>query len=449
MSSGYAKILIMVRYLIVEDEPAVASFLAEVAGSLGGQVHSATTLRQAREVVETYRVDIALVDLRLPDGDGIELIPFIKAHMPEAIIIVITSVFDPQTIVRAIKEGASEYITKPVELAYLQRLLGTYQELIGLKKHSLKLTPQDSPLDAIVGESPDTESIKRTLKEVAQYDSTVLITGPTGVGKNLFAEVLHRISPRARGPFVVFDCTTVPEHLIEAELFGYVRGAFTGADRTKEGLVMAADGGTLFIDEIGELPLPLQSKFLRLLDTGQFRMVGSNKDRVVDIRVVAATNRSIEALVKEGRFREDLYYRLNVLRIEVPPLSKRPEDVLPLANLFLRDHCQRLKKHIEGFSPDAEAFLKAYSWPGNVRELKNMIERAVIMASERWITKAELCPASTTGSSGTYMFEEIIPLKELERRYIEHVLAKIGGNKTRAAELLGISRKTLREKLKD
>jgi len=438
----------MIRYLIVEDEPAVASFLSDVARSLGGQVHIAATMRQAQEIVETYRVDIALVDLRLPDGDGLELIPIIKAHLPVAIVIVITSVFEPQTIVKAIKEGASEYITKPVELTYLRRLLETYQELITLKKQTSNTYSKESPLDTIVGKSAATEAIRTTLQELARYTSTVLITGPTGVGKNLVAEVLHRLSPRAKGPFVVFDCTTVPEHLMEAELFGFVRGAFTGADRTKEGLVMEADGGTLFIDEICELPLHLQPKLLRLLDTGRFRMVGSNRDRLVDIRIVAATNKPIEQLVKEGNFREDLYYRLNVLRINIPPLKDRPEDVLPLANMFLSIQSQKLKKNIEGFSPDAEAFLMSYHWPGNVRELKNMIERAVIMATDKWITRSDLCPAATGNYQQELLPEEILPLKQAEKQYIEYVLKKVGGNKTRAAQLLGISRKTLRDKLR-
>ncbi|RME67566.1 MAG: sigma-54-dependent Fis family transcriptional regulator, partial [Nitrospirae bacterium] len=251
----------MVRYLIVEDEPSVSSFLAEVAEQLGGAVHLASNLKEARQVIDTYRIDIVLLDLMLPDGDGLELLPHIKSTLPEAIVIVITSVYETKTIVRAIKEGASEYITKPVELAYLKKLLGNYQELVSLKRQRLSGAVD---LDAIVGESPATEAIKKTIIEVASYSSTVLITGPTGVGKNLIAGVIHSQSPRAKGPFVVFDCTTVPEHLVEAELFGYVRGAFTGADRTKEGLVSEADGGTLFIDEICELPLHLQPKLLRL-----------------------------------------------------------------------------------------------------------------------------------------------------------------------------------------
>lgn len=436
----------MIRYLIVEDEPSVSSFLSEVAEQLGGTVHLASNLKEARQLIDTYRIDIVLLDLLLPDGDGLELIPYIKSTLGEAIIIVITSVFDSRTIVNAIKQGATEYITKPVELAYLQKLLGNYQELVSLKRRGLSET---HGLDAIVGQSPAIEAIKKTIVEVAPYSSTILITGPTGVGKNLIAEVIHKQSPRAKGPFVVFDCTTVPEHLLEAELFGYVKGAFTGADRTKEGLVFEADGGTLFIDEVCELPLHLQPKLLRLLDTGQFRMVGSTKDRVVNIRVVAATNRDIEKLVKEGRFREDLYFRLNVLRIDVPPLNKRPEDVIVLAKMFLGHYSRKLKKPIEGFSPDAEIFLRSYTWPGNVRELKNMIERAVIMASGKWITKAELCPQMIGQKTQFFMPDEIVPLKQMERQYIEYVLKKTGGNKSLAANLLGISRKTLREKLKE
>ncbi len=440
----------MFRYLIIEDEKEVASYLKEVVETIEGTAYIAYTGEEALSLAESYIIDIALVDLILPDIDGIKLIAQLRTISPETIFIVITSVYETQSIVNAIKEGASEYITKPFELTYLQKVLKTYQELINLRKkiHS-KPAEEALPLERIVGESPQIKNIKKIIKEIASYDSTVLITGPTGVGKGLIAEAIHMLSQRRNGPFVVFDCTVVPEGLMESELFGHMKGAFTGAHQNRIGLIERADRGTLFIDEVGDLSIQLQAKLLRAIDTGEFRRVGANKIRRADVRIIVATNRDLEEMVKSGRFRKDLYYRLNVIHLRVPPLSERGEDVWLLANHFLSLYTKSTGKKIRGFSREVEKFIRTYHWPGNIRELKNLIERAVVMAEGPWITLGDLAPPVERLQRDGFVFpKDIVPLREMEKKYIEYVLKLTGNNKSRAATLLGITRKTLRDKLR-
>jgi DNA-binding NtrC family response regulator len=441
----------MLRYLIIEDEKEVASYLKEVVETLRGKPYVAYTGEEALSIAESYIIDIALVDLMLPDIDGIKLIGQLKTVSPETIFIVITSVYETQSIVSAIKEGASEYITKPFELTYLQKVLKTYQELINLRRKTYSRSSEEiSPLERIIGGSPQIENIKKMIREIAPYDSTVLITGPTGVGKGLIAEVIHTLSQRNEGPFVVLDCTVVPEGLMESELFGHTKGAFTGAHQDRAGLIERADGGTLFIDEIGELNLQLQAKLLRVIDTGEFRRVGATKTRKADVRIITATNKNLEEMVKAGKFREDLYYRLNVIQLRVPPLSERGEDAWLLANHFLCLYTKNTGKRIRGFSKEAERFIKTYNWPGNIRELKNLIERAVVMSEGPWIALGDFAaPVGRIQREEFVLPKEVVPLREMERRYIEYVLKLTGNNKSQAAALLGITRKTLREKLKN
>ncbi|NOX20776.1 MAG: sigma-54-dependent Fis family transcriptional regulator [Nitrospirae bacterium] len=440
----------MVRYMIVEDDELIATMLSELITSIGGRVHYAKNAEEALSLTTLYRIDIALIDLMLPDIDGIELIGKLRSLQQDIFFIVITSVYEPSVIVRAIKEGASEYLTKPFEVQYLKKILTNYQELAILKKREKARLESIPPLEEILGTSKVMKDLKRTIADIARYDSTVLLTGPTGVGKGLIAGVIHRLSKRADGPFITFDCTTVPENLMEAELCGYKRGAFTGADHDKVGLVEMADGGTLFIDEIGELPLHLQTKLLRIIDEGSFRRLGDVTDRRVDVRVISATNKDLRSMVKEGRFRNDLYYRLDVISINVPPLSERGEDVWLLANYFLCYYINKTGKRIKGFSKEAERFIWQYSWPGNVRELKNLIERAVVMAEDEWIRPSDFMIPEYTIRSREFRFPETpLPLKEIEKRYIKYVLSLTGNNKSKAAKLLGITRNTLREKLKE
>ncbi len=441
----------MVRYLIVEDDELVAAVLKDLIATIGGRIHYAKNAEDAISLTNLYRIDIALVDLMLPDMDGVELIGKLRAIQQDMFFIVITSVYEPSVIVRAIKEGASEYVTKPFEIQYLKKILTTYQELAMLKKREKARTANIPPLEEILGTSKVMKDLKKTISDIAKFDSTVLLTGPTGVGKGLIADVIHRLSRRADGPFIIFDCTTVPENLMEAELCGYRKGAFTGADQDKEGLVEMADGGTLFIDEIGELPLHLQAKLLRIIDEGSFRRLGDVTDRKVDVRVISATNKDLRAMVREGKFRNDLYYRLDVININVPPLSERDGDVWLLANYFLCYYTGKTGKKIKGFSKEAERFILEYNWPGNVRELKNLIERAVVMAEDEWIRPSDFqIPEQNLKTQKVFSFpEKPIPLKELEKQYIKHVLSITGNNKSKAARLLGITRNTLREKLKN
>lgn len=440
----------MIRYLVIEDEESVASLIIEVVESLSGTTHYAATAKSALSIIESYSIDIALVDIMLPDMDGLELLSKLKALSPDTVFIMITSVVDTETIVRAVKKGASEYITKPFELSYLRKVLETYHELTLLRKKIRTIKDETaSPLEDIIGESQVIKSLKRTIKEIAPFDSTVLLTGPTGAGKGLVAMTIHRLSKRAKGPFVTVDCPTIPVPLMESELFGHKRGAFTGATEDRKGLIEAADGGTLFIDEIGELPLQLQAKLLRVIDRGEFRKLGAETDRKVNVRVVAATNRNLYEMVNKGEFREDLFYRINVINVRIPPLSERGEDVLLLAHYFLSEFEKGTGKKFRGFTKDVERFIRTYNWPGNIREMRNLIERAVVMAEGEWIDLSSFSTPVGEVKREQPEFQEIIPLREFERNYIMGVLKATGGNKTKAAELLGITRKTLREKLRD
>ncbi len=438
----------MHRYLIVEDEPDVASVLIEVVENMGGRFLHAPDGKSALEFIEGYGIDIALVDIRLPDMSGLELINSLQRLTPDTVVIVITSVYEPQTIVRAMKAGASEYITKPFEIACLQKVLSTYQELVTHRKRaSALLESNKDPLNEIIGESAVMQVLKRTILEVSEIESTVLLTGPTGAGKGIIARAIHRLSPRKDAQFVKFDCSSIPQNLLETELFGYNRGAFTGADRDKKGLVERADGGTLFIDEIGELPVNLQVKLLGFLDTKEFRRVGGLRDRRADVRIIAATNRSLEEMVKRGAFREDLFYRLNVINLAVPPLRERGEDIWLMAEYFLEHFSRKTGRPMEGFREDARQFIMNYSWPGNVRELMNLIERAVALSDDRWVSMKDFSVPLSARGDHRFFPKEIIPLREMEREYIRYVLESTGRNKSLAARLLGITRKTLREKL--
>ncbi|RMG03690.1 MAG: sigma-54-dependent Fis family transcriptional regulator [Nitrospirae bacterium] len=439
----------MLRYLIVEDEPDVASVLMEVVEGAGSRPLHAPDGRSALWFVESYGIDIALVDIMLPDISGLELIRLINEKSPDTVIIVITSVYEPQTIVKAVKQGASEYITKPFEIAYLKRVLSTYEELIRHRKRSPEPeSAEKDPIGEIIGESPVIRALKKTVREVASTDSTILLTGPTGVGKGVFARVIHKLSPRRDAQFVKLDCGAIPEALLESEIFGYNKGAFTGADRDKKGLVERADGGTLFMDEIGELPLNLQTKFLGFLDTKEFRRIGGARDRRSDARIIAATNRSLEEMVKKGTFREDLFYRLNVIHLHIPPLRERGGDVMQLAEYFLGEFSRKMSREIKGFTPDAREFIMNYHWPGNIRELMNLIERAVALTEGDVINLRDLSVPLKPERDLRHFPKEIIPLRRLEDDYILYVLKSTGGNKSLASRLLGITRKTLRDRLR-
>jgi DNA-binding NtrC family response regulator len=366
-------------------------------------------------------------------------------------IVVLTGRATVDTAVEAMKNGAYDYLTKPYKLeelgiiinrAYEQRKLRIENQLL-----QQELMRRESS-EELVGRSPAYRDILRLIEKTAPADSTVLVMGESGTGKELVANYIWRKSRRAGRALVALNCATLSENLIESELFGHEKGAFTSAFKVKRGLVESAHEGTLFLDEISEIPLPLQAKLLRFLDSGEFRRVGGNKTLKADVRVIAATNRDLEEAVRKGRFREDLYYRLNVIKISIPPLRQRREDIEPLAEYFLRKYEGKIGKRFKGFSAEAMETLIRYDWPGNVRELENVIERASILSDSEAIGREDLSISSHSAHAGAVDEHPLPPLQEMERDYILKLLEQAGGNQTKASRLLGIDRKTLYLKMK-
>ncbi len=434
------------RVLVVEDDPGQAQALADFLKGRGFEVQVA---RSRAEACRRRAMDLALVDLRLPDGDGLEVLRCLKHRVPDLPVVLMTAYASIESAVEAMKQGAYDYLTKPLDLTRLwitvQRALehrALHRELRELREE----LRQHRSLPELIVRSPAMQEVLSLIHRVAPTDTTVLITGESGTGKELVARTLHHLSGR-RGRFVAVSVASLPDSLVEAELFGYERGAFTGADRSRPGRFEAAQDGTLFLDEIGELSPAIQVKLLRVLQERTVERLGSNEPIPLRVRLVAATNRNLEELVRQGRFREDLYYRLNVVHIHLPPLRERREDIVPLAEYFLQRYRRELHKPVEGFTREALYALLEYPWPGNIRELQNVIERAVVLTRHSLITPEDLAlPAMGTASQN---LEHRVPtLEEVERAHIQRVLALTGGNLSEAARLLGIHRNTLRQKLK-
>ncbi len=432
------------RILVVEDDPGQAQALADFLRARGFQVKTVATRAEA---CRPRLVDLALVDLRLPDGNGLEVLRCLKHRDPDVPVILMTAYASIESAVEAMKQGAYDYLTKPLDLARLwitvQRALehrALHREVRELREELQRF----HDLPDLIARSPAMQQVLSLVRRVAPTDTTVLITGESGTGKELVARTLHRLSGR-KGRFVAVSVASLPDTLVEAELFGYERGAFTGAERARPGRFEAAQHGTLFLDEIGELPPAIQVKLLRVLQERTVERLGSHEPIPLDVRLVAATNRNLEQLVREGRFREDLYYRLNVVHIVLPPLRERREDIVPLAEYFLDRFRRELHKPVEGFTREALYALLEYPWPGNVRELQNVIERAVVLTRHSLITPEDLAlPHPTPGGP-----ERPVPtLEQVEREHIQRVLALTRGNLSEAARLLGIHRNTLRQKLK-
>jgi two-component system response regulator HydG len=385
--------------------------------------------------------DLMLLDVRMPGMTGLEVLARVKQLRPALPVILLTAFIDVRDAVAAIKQGALDYLEKPVDL---DELIAAVDDALGAPRGPIAGNDMPELPPGMVAESPSMRAVFIQAARAAATDASILITGESGTGKQVVAEFIQHHSRRANGPFVTVNCGAIPEQLIESELFGHEKGAFTGADRQRVGRFEEASGGTLFLDEIGELPLALQPAFLRVLESGRFHRVGGTDERRADVRLIAATNRDLQEEVKAGRFRDDLYYRVNVFPLMVPPLAQRPEDIVPIAAQILSAHGKRL-------SPAAERCLLAYDWPGNVRELRNALERATILADGRQILASELPDAirknenlpRTTGSVLVGNMEAI------QRQAILEALDKTGGNKTRAAQLLGISRRNLIYKLRD
>ncbi len=447
----------MAHILIVDDDPSLREVLEIALSRARHSVYLAGDLATAWEVLERENVDLVLADLRLGGESGITLLQRMHQAGNTIPTIMITAYADPKSAVEAIRLGARDYITKPFDLDELLLLVDRTLEGVRLEQDHARLQGElQDRYATVIAQAPAMAETLRLAQRIATTNISVLITGDSGTGKELLARTIHRLSPRARGPFLAINCGGLPENLMESELFGYRKGAFTGADRAKKGLVEMAEGGTLFLDEVAELPATMQVKLLRFLQERRFVPLGATEECSADVRVLAATNRAVEQEVAEGRLREDLYYRLTGVRLHLPPLRERQEDILPLAEHFLRRACAEQKRTITGFTESARQKLLDYSYPGNVRELENIIERAVALETGRFIHPESLVIYETCHSRNanpdldrlwrgqinldTYLLEH-------ERAVLREALARSGGHKGKAAELLGISFRQLRYRL--
>ena len=441
------------RLLIVDDEESFRRLTARELERSGYAVEGAGTLQAAREALTRGGYHVVLLDVRLPDGSGLDLLPEIRESFPGTDVVMLTAYGTVQEAIRAMKQGAHDFLTKPCKLAELEAVLEKVLEKQALERGNTALQREVqrlAPAEGFVGKSSKIVEMLTLLARVAETDSTVLIRGESGVGKELVARAVHRQSKRSRQPFVVVDCASLHENLLQSELFGHEKGAYTGAVRLKHGLFEVADHGTIFLDEIGEITTPLQVKLLRVIETGTFRRVGGTADHKVDVRVIAATNRALESMMKEKTFREDLYYRLNVFSLSIPPLRERREDIPLLVGHFVRNSAIAPKRNVR-VSPAAMDVLARYLWPGNVRELENVIERALILCDAGMIEPEHLPlgvrlepsfrPAEEDGS--------LITLEEVERRYVRRVLEECRGHRQKAAGILGISERNLYRKIKE
>ena len=437
------------KLLLVDDEVGQRQMLAGYLEKNGFAVEQASSGEEGLELYRSFFPPVAVVDMKMPGMSGIELIGRLKELNPFVQIIVLTAHGSVETAVEAMKEGAFHYQTKPVELEELVLNLAkaSEQHRLVVEHKVLNDTVRERfGSGEIKGDSPAIKKVLELINLAAPAETTVLITGASGTGKELAARAIHSLSPRKEGRFVAVNCAAMPENLLESELFGFEKGAFTGADKRKLGRFELADGGTIFLDEIGDMPLPMQAKLLRVLEDRRIERLGSEDSIALDVRVIAATNKNIEKLMADGKFRDDLYYRLSVVIMNMPPLSDRVGDILLLAEQFLDDFAGRLGKNIKGFSPDAASALVSYSWPGNVRELQNVVERAVVLCRDEVISMKELPGFHIASEVSLDGMEKIA---DVERAHIKKMLDRLGWNIGQTAELLGIHRNTLRTKIKE
>jgi two-component system response regulator HydG len=440
--------------LVADDDPAVRQSLERTLTREGYQVVLAPDGQTALQRLQAGGVDLVLTDLKMPGLTGIELLRAAKVVAPEVDVILLTAFGTVEEAVKAMKDGASDFLTKPFQRAQLIRVIRQALERRALIAQNRALQQRLDDLlrqGHIIGVSPAFRRMMTLVDQVASSSATVLIQGESGTGKELVAGAIHERSARQKGPFVAVNCAALPETLLESELFGYERGAFTGAAGRKEGRFELADGGTLFLDEVADLSSVTQPKILRVLQEGEFERVGGTRTLRVDVRIVTATNQDLATLVREKRFREDLYYRLNVITITAPALRERREDIAVLAQHFLRVYAAKNNRKLEGFSEEALRRLEAYSWPGNVRELENVVERAVVLARGASVELADL-PESVAGATplpeGVFTIRVGTPLAEVQQRLLEETLRLTKGNKTLTAKILGIDPKTVFRKLK-
>jgi len=439
------------RLVVVEDDPDVAGAMAEALRGDGHEVVTVGTGAGLLGHLEQQVPDLVLLDLGLPDASGLDLLPAIRAQGEPVSVVVVTGDSHVATVVEAMRRGAAHFLAKPLRLGQLRAEVERVLEQHRVARRASVYRERSEPaggrvLPEMVGSSPATERVRRLVEQVAGTDSTVLLLGESGTGKGMIARGLHRASRRAGRSFVEVNCASLQPQLLESEVFGHERGAFTGAADRKPGLMEVADGGTLFLDEVTEIALSAQSKLLSALENRSFRRVGGVRELAVDIRLVAATNRDLEAAVRERAFREDLYFRLNVFAIVVPPLRERPGDVADLVGHFIATLSPAIGRTVRRASPAALDALDAYRWPGNVRELRNVVERGLILASGDTLELEHLPLAVNRPAAGGNA--PLRPLADVERDHIEKAVAALDGNLKRTAEVLGISRSTLYEKLR-
>ncbi len=439
-----------VRILVVDDEEPVRRLLKKELTRKGFETDASDSGEDALNKLKKQNYDVILLDIVMPGMDGLDLMKKLKGDPASPKIIVLTGRATVDTAVEAMKNGAYDYLTKPYKLEELKIIIdrACEQRRIEIEHQVLmqELERKEQP-GTLIGSGSHHRQLMALIDKIAPTDSTVLIQGESGTGKELVANFIWKRSRRADRPLIALNCSTLSENLMESELFGHEKGAFTNAYKVKRGLVEAADRGTLFLDEIGEIPIGLQAKLLRFLDSGEFRRVGGNKNLNADVRVIAATNRNLKDAIKERQFREDLFYRLNVINIVLAPLRERREDILPLAEYFLQKYSSKFSKNVKGFSEAVLSMLRAYDWPGNVRELENVVERAVILSDDELIETDDIA----IPGSERHETEGKLPglsLEDMEKEHIRKVLEETGGNQTKASKILGIDRKTLYLKIR-
>lgn len=441
------------RILIVEDDHAHGMMLEVMLSGWGYDVVRVEDGQAALERVREEPFDAVLTDIRMARMDGITALHHMRAINPALPVLIMTAYSSVESAIQAVRQGAYDYLQKPLDFEHLRLALARAVDHGRLRLENVRLrevVERAASEPELVGASPAMRELFRTIEAVAPTEATVLITGESGTGKELVARAIHRASQRASGPLVTVNCAALPEHLLESELFGHEKGAFTGADRPRDGRFLKAHGGTLFLDEMGELPFAVQAKLLRAVQEGEVQRLGSDRVARVDVRILAATNRDLAMEVAAGRFREDLYYRLSVITVAVPPLRARREDITLLAYHFLRRYAERNHRTVRTFSPRAMDVLLRHHWPGNVRELQNAVERAVILCPGETIDLEDLPTTVRSGSQGASQERESSPgsLEDAERERIMEVLRETGGNKSHAARILGITRVTLRAKMR-
>jgi two-component system response regulator AtoC len=443
------------KVLIVDDDTSMCELLAEGLMQHGYEARWHASPHEALADLAEARYDVVLTDINMRDMSGLELCQKVTEAQPELPVIVITAFGSLETAVQAIRAGAYDFITKPFDIDVVAIAIERAVKHGVLTREVQRLqraVDESRRFDELLGASPAMKEVYDLLERVGESESTVLVSGESGTGKELVARALHRRSKRSTGPFVAINCAAMPEQLLESELFGHTKGAFTDARNARPGLFVQAKGGTIFLDEIGDMPIGLQPKLLRALQERTVRPVGGDTETPIDVRVVAASNRDLETAIEERKFREDLYYRINVIHVELPPLRARGADVLLLATHYLEHFAAQSQKDVRSLDAEAAEKLSSYAWPGNVRELANCMERAVALTRNESISVADLPEKIRTYRTSHVLVAatdptELVPMEEVEKRYILRVLEAVGGNKTLAAQVLGLDRKTLYRKL--